>query len=89
MEKQMSGIGRIRSDLLRAVVAEAVKQSFELDWSGNHPALICPVCKHREVITATGKQSFHESRNKVCRLRRHGLMWKGRGGEHVAKEATG
>lgn len=73
----------IRSDLLRAVVKAAVKQKFTLDWEGNHPALICPTCGHREVITATGKQAHHESRNKICRLRHHGFTWKGIGGEHA------
>jgi hypothetical protein len=75
----------IRSDFLREIVKAAIKQGFRMDWGGNHPALICPVCGHREVITMTGKQTFHESRNKATRLRRHGLMWKGRGGQHVTE----
>lgn len=75
---------RIRSDFLRALVHEAVDQGFTYDPDGRHPALVCPVCGHRESITLTGKQKFHESRNKACRLMRHGLSWQGRGGKHAA-----
>lgn len=78
-----------RSDFLRDLVKAAVSQKFEFDNGGRHPALVCPVCGHREVITKTGRQTFHESRNKAARLRRHGLLWEGRGGEHVAEKATG
>lgn len=80
----MSGIAGIRSDFLREIAKAAITQDFTLEWGGKHPVLICPVCGHRETITASGKQSHHESRNKASRLRRHGLMWKGRGGTHVA-----
>lgn len=81
----MAGLAGIRSDFLRAITREAIKQGFRLDWTGRHPALICPVCKHPEIITGSGKQTFHESRSKATRLRRHGLLWQGRGGEHVAE----
>jgi hypothetical protein len=84
----MSGIAGIRSDFLREIVKEAVAQKFAFEWGGKHPVLVCPVCGHRETITASGKQTFHESRNKVCRLRRHGLLWKGIGGKHVAVHGT-
>lgn len=84
----MSGVASIRSDFLRSIVKAAIEQGFTLEWGGKHPALICPVCGHPEIITTTGKQAFHESRNKACRLRRHGLLWKGRGGQHVAVHGT-
>ncbi len=79
----MARTGSFRSDFLRDLVKAAVRQGFGVDRSGNHPSLVCPVCGHREVITSTGKQAFHESRNKATRLRRHGLIWKGRGGQHA------
>jgi hypothetical protein len=34
----------------------------------------------------TGRYNLHEMNNKVALLRRHGFMWQGRGGEHVAKK---
>jgi hypothetical protein len=77
-----------RSDFLREITREAVKQGFTLDTTGRHPALICPVCGHSEIITGSGQQRFHESRNKAARLRRHGLVWKGRGGQHAEVQGT-
>lgn len=73
----------IRSDFLRQVVKAAQEQNFTVDYGGKHPALVCPVCGHPEVITTTGKQRHHEARNKICRLRKHGLIWKGIGGTHA------
>lgn len=84
----MSRPSGIRSDFLREIVKTATQQGFELEKGGKHPALVCPVCGHREVITATGKQNFHESRSKASRLRRHGLVWQGRGGKHVEETTT-
>jgi hypothetical protein len=81
----VSSSAYIRSDFLRDLVKTAVKQDFLFDPGGKHPVLVCPVCGHRETITATGKQKFHESRNKAARLRRHGLIWQGRGGKHVGE----
>lgn len=79
----MAGLQGIRSDYLRALAREAVRQGWSIEWGKRHPELVCPVCGHRETITCTGKQQLHESRNKATRLRRHGLLWKGRGGVHV------
>ena len=73
----------IRSDFLRAVVKAAVSQDFTIDHGGKHPALVCPVCGHHETITTTGQQRHHEAKSKITRLRKHGLVWKGQGGQHA------
>lgn len=76
-------IVKIRSDRLRQIVSAAVDQGFTVEHGTRHPALICPVCGHHEIITTSGRQLHHEIRNKISRLRRHGLVFEGRGGEHV------
>jgi hypothetical protein len=77
---------RFRSDLLRRLVDAAEEQKvFELDRSrGKHPALVCLACGYREIVSTTAKLMDHESKNKITRLRRHGLRWQGRGGTHNA-----
>jgi hypothetical protein len=74
-----------RSDLLRRLIDEAEEQGVaELDQSrGNHPALVCLTCGHREIVSTTAKLLGHEAKNKITRLRRHGLSWQGRGGTHA------
>jgi hypothetical protein len=72
----------MRSDFLRELTKAALAQGFVLDPGGKHLALICPVCSHREVITKSGRQTHHEAKSKVSRLRHHGLIWKGTGGRH-------
>ncbi len=79
----MSGGYGIRSDKLRSVVKAAKAQGFEHDKTGNHPALVCPMCGHREVYTASGVMKHHEMRAKISRLRKHGLWFEGVGGEHA------
>lgn len=80
----MPALPRFRSDYLRRMVREALDQeAFEWDWRGRHPALVCVVCGHREIITLSGRQQQPEIKKKACRLRRHGLEWEGRGGVHA------
>lgn len=74
---------RIRSDVLRQVIRAAVAQGFVNDETSRHPALVCPVCGHREIYTQSGRQVNHEIRGKISRLRKHGLMFKGLGGKHA------
>lgn len=74
---------RVRSDRLRKVIKAAVSQGFVPESGGSHPALVCPVCGHREIYTASGKQHEHEIKKKIVRLRKHGLIFEGRGGDHV------
>jgi hypothetical protein len=81
----MSSYG-FRSDLLRRLVDAAEEQKvFELDRSrGKHPALVCLTCGYREIVSNTARLMDHEGKNKIGRLRRHGLLWQGRGGTHNA-----
>lgn len=73
----------IRSDFLRSVIKAAVAQDFTVDPGGRHPALVCPVCGHHETITTSGQMRHHEAKDKISRLRKHGLVWKGQGGIHA------
>lgn len=77
-------LGTFRSDLLREVVRTALDDGWELVRGSTHPKLVCPVCGHAEIVTQSGRQCRHEIRNKVSRLRKHGLTWRGQPGAHTA-----
>jgi hypothetical protein len=75
-----------RSDQLRAIYREAIEQRFTSGFHGSqHVFVECPQpeCEHREILTTTGRAYEHELKKKICRLRKHGFVWKGRGGQHV------
>jgi predicted RNA-binding Zn-ribbon protein involved in translation (DUF1610 family) len=82
-------INGFRSADLRQVVRAAVDQDWELVNGGKHPALVCPVCGHQEIVTKSGCQRQHEFKSKIGRLRKHGFVWKGQGGNHSAQTDTG
>jgi hypothetical protein len=73
---------RIRSDVLRRLIDCALKQGWQHKIGGAHPMIVCPICGHREIYTMTGKQHEHEIKKKIARLRKHGVLFNGRGGIH-------
>lgn len=74
------------SDQLAALFREARRQGFiELPLSKNgHAYLRCRRCPVRFSFTTTGNGSGRVFQNQVADLRRHGLLWQGRGGTHRA-----
>lgn len=70
---------KARSDRLRKLITAAVDQNWGHEIGGKHPVIICPTCGHREIYTATGRQHVHEIKKKISRLRRHGVIFEGRG----------
>jgi len=76
------GQPKVRSDKLRKLIMTAVRQGWRSDLCGNHPSIVCPVCGHREIYTTSGRMHTHEIKKKIARLRRHGLIFDGRGGIH-------
>jgi hypothetical protein len=78
----MARVRGIRSDKLRRLISAALSQGWQHDIGGSHPRVVCPVCGHREVYTASGRQHEHEIKKKIARLRRHGVLFDGRGGQH-------
>lgn len=72
----------IRSDRLRKLIAAAIDQGWQHETGGKHPMVICPVCGHEEIYTASGRQFHHEIKSKISRLRWHGLIFDGIKKEH-------
>lgn len=94
MSKNKGGVQRpprpayqFRSDILRDVFQEGVRQGFRPSHrrGASHSYLECPVCGYREAFSVTGRMRQHELHNKLTALRRHGFRWQGRGGEHTAQ----
>lgn len=74
------------SDMLRQLYEEGVKQGWrpEDNRKSGHAYLYCPRCPYREAFSKSGRGFPPEIGRKVTAMRRHGLVWKGRGGEHTA-----
>lgn len=77
------------SDRYRDIYKEAIRQGWipvERRKSG-HKYLVCPHpdCNFREIFSTTGRGQYRELRNTVTALRRHGFLWEGRGGKHIAE----
>jgi hypothetical protein len=68
--------------LLRRLITAAVRQGWQSSTGGKHPMVICPVCKHEEIYTKSGRQHEHEIKKKIARMRKHGVIFDGRGGIH-------
>jgi len=85
-QKIMQGI---RHKGLRKVAKAAREQGFELGATrGDHVYLRCPTCLERLTFSMTVSESHERVVPKfVCRLRQHGLVYDGRGGEHTAEPA--
>lgn len=68
--------------MLRRLITAALKQGWGHRTGGAHPMVICPVCGHEEIYTPSGRQHEHEIKKKIARLRKHGMIFDGRGGIH-------
>ncbi|MFF2941231.1 hypothetical protein ACFVSQ_15460 [Streptomyces niveus] len=77
----------IRDGRLREMARAATKQDFELGLTANrHAYLRCPTCSTRITFSKTASGgSSRVSLNILTRLRKHGLAYEGRGGEHTAQ----
>mgnify|MGYP001566569201 CR=1 FL=1 len=75
-----------RSDILRDLYNAALKQGWRPDESrkSGHFYAHCPQCPYREAFSRTGRGYNHEAHAKINSLRKHGFVWKGKGGEHTA-----
>jgi len=76
------------SDQLGSIFTEAVRQGWTPDEKrkSGHAYITCPhpECHHREVFSRTCNAAMHKLQNKISAMRKHGFVWQGRGGEHVA-----
>lgn len=72
--------------MLRQLYTEAIRQGWrpEERRKSGHLYVYCPVCPYREAFSLTGKGCRHETKTKVRDMRQHGLVWRGRGGVHIA-----
>lgn len=77
------------SDMLRNLYDAAVAQGWrpERQAKSGHAHVYCPTpgCHFRESFSLSGRGRPHEVAAKVNAMRKHGLIWKGRGGEHTAE----
>jgi hypothetical protein len=79
-----------RSDQARELYEEAVRQKWRLlpmKGSG-HLYLGCPRqgCFFRMAFSLSGQYRPRELNNQITLMRRHGLTWRGRGGQHTAEK---
>ncbi|WP_405824371.1 hypothetical protein OG705_29565 [Streptomyces sp. NBC_00838] len=89
-ERTMSrpnALNGIRDGRLRGLARTAAKQDFELGPTKNrHAYLRCPTCSTRITFSKTASgTSPRVYLNILTRLRKHGLAYEGRGGEHTAE----
>lgn len=78
-----------RSDQAKVLYDEAIRQGW---WppkdkgKSGHFFLRCPArrCAFEVPFSTTGKYNPRELKNQIAIMRRHGMVWQGRGGEHVA-----
>lgn len=77
-----------RSDQARDLYNEAVKQGWRplAIGGGGHASVSCPRrgCAFQVVFSTSGKYWPRELNNQITLMRRHGLVWQGRGGAHTA-----
>jgi hypothetical protein len=78
-----------RSDQVAAVYDEALRQRWQIpDFQpgSGHMFLRCPKrgCSFLVAFSTTGRYHHHELNNQVALMRRHGFVWRGRGGQHAA-----
>lgn len=76
----------IRNGRLRDLAKTAQKQHFELGQTRHdHLYLQCPTCAHPTTFSKTvSDHDKHAYLEVLNRLRKHGLTYNGRGGEHTA-----
>jgi hypothetical protein len=82
------------SDVLRDLYRAAIRQKWRAEYGkrgSGHAYVYCPQegCYFREAFSLSGRGWPHEIASKVGNMRKHGLMWKGRGGKHTAALLTG
>lgn len=77
----------IRDSRLRELAKAATKQDFELGLTANrHAYLRCSTCSTRITFSKTAPASSSRAYLSILtRLRKHGLTYEGRGGEHTAR----
>lgn len=79
-----------RSDQARDLYNEAVQQGWRpLSVGGSgHVYIGCPRwgCFFQVTFSGSGLYRPRELNNQICLMRRHGLTWRGRGGQHTAEK---
>lgn len=79
---------RFRSTDMRKLYKEAVAQGFRPIHGPRapHVYLLCPHpdCHYRQTLSTTDTGVVRNLKNYIADLRRHGLIWQGRGGKHTA-----
>lgn len=81
------------SDILRSIYKEATRQGWRPEYGkgSNHAYVVCPhpECHYREAFSLSGRGLPKETGRKLSAMRRHGFVWKGRGGDHTADPLGG
>ena len=80
---------RFASDLVGQIYREGIRQNWKPEEGRNsgHYYLYCPhpKCHFRKTFSLTENGSSHKAKNSIAEMRRHGFVWQGRGGQHVAE----
>lgn len=82
-------MSHFRSKTLKEVYREAIRQGFTpLEQNGEgHFCLRCPAkgCGYTHTFSGSMTDTHRQKAlNAIAVMRRHGFIWKGRGGEHTA-----